>query len=224
MNNSQDQPLRALGRRSAQQLSGRDALIRAATRCFADNGFEAASVRAIANMAGTAPNLITVHFGGKDGLWLACVETLIEKLGPRLKVLESLNDKVGALSRPELRSRLEQIVAMTAAYYDDNPDLRGFIARGGMEPAPRGLIIAERLLQPIYKKVQPILERAIATGLMAAEHPALLFVTLHAAIGQPDRMAAALEILAPSFPSKNLSGQVARLLSSALLAPERSGS
>ena len=31
------------GRRTADAPAGRDALLRAATRCFADNGFEAAS-------------------------------------------------------------------------------------------------------------------------------------------------------------------------------------
>ena len=66
------------------------ALLRAATRCFADYGFEAASVRMIASRAGAAPNLVAVHFGNKEGLWLACVDLLAETFAPNIAALTAM--------------------------------------------------------------------------------------------------------------------------------------
>ena len=111
----------------------------------------------IAARAKTAPNLVTVHFGGKDGLWAACVESLAAELEPRMEALSKLSNDQDV----PLRDRLSTAIAMTARYYEDNPDLRGFIARGGMEPAPRGPEIAERLLKPLYAAASPLIQQAI---------------------------------------------------------------
>ncbi len=48
----------------------RQALIKAATVLFAQNGYEGASVRAIVGRAGANQAAITYHFGGKEGLYM----------------------------------------------------------------------------------------------------------------------------------------------------------
>jgi len=219
MSEGQDRTVPKRGRRTADAPAGRDALLRAATRCFADHGYEAAGVRMIASRARATPNLVTVYFGGKDGLWLACVDLLAKTLALRIDALAALADD----SKTPLRERLQLAIAMTAAYYDQNPDLRGFIARAALEPAPRGDIVAERLLKPLYDAARPLIEQGIAAGMIPIADPALVFVLLNSALGQPDRIAPVLAILAPDRPAENLAVHIGKALSG-LLAGDNSGS
>ena len=63
------------GRRTQQSNRSseatRGALIEAATTVFAEQGFEAGSVRTITRIAKANQAAITYHFGGKDGLYRA---------------------------------------------------------------------------------------------------------------------------------------------------------
>lgn len=52
----------------------RAAIIEAALRAFGERGFDGASIRAIAAAANTNVASISYHFGGKDGLRIACAE------------------------------------------------------------------------------------------------------------------------------------------------------
>ena len=66
----------------------RVALVAAATRVFAHYGYDGASSRALAAEAGVNQALISYHFGGKRGLYLAVFEriaaTISERIGPAL--------------------------------------------------------------------------------------------------------------------------------------------
>ncbi len=172
----------------------------------------------IASRAHAAPNLVAVHFGNKEGLWLACVDLLAETIAPRIEAL-------AAMARDEktpVRERLQLAIALTASYYDQNPDLRGFIARAALEPPPRGQIVAERLLKPLYEAARPLIEQGIAQGMIPIAEPALVFVLLNTALGQPERMAPVLAILAPERPVENLASQIGDALTG-LLSDEGKG-
>src|SRR3954463_2442137 len=52
----------------------RERLIRAAAQLFAEKGFEGASVKELAQEAGVNVSLVSYHFGGKEGLFKACLE------------------------------------------------------------------------------------------------------------------------------------------------------
>ncbi|MFD0804870.1 TetR family transcriptional regulator [Nocardioides caeni] len=72
----------------------RTAIVDAARSLFAERGFEAASVRAIAAEAGVDPAMVIRHFGSKEALFLRAIDTSIgigavldgplESLGRRL--------------------------------------------------------------------------------------------------------------------------------------------
>ncbi|MEV1144797.1 TetR family transcriptional regulator [Micromonospora sp. NPDC049799] len=51
----------------------REAILRAARDAFADRGYDAASIRAIAAVAGVDPALVHHYFGNKDQLFLAAM-------------------------------------------------------------------------------------------------------------------------------------------------------
>ena len=55
-------------------------LIEAAIEQFGQHGFEGASTRDIAAASGTAMSSITYHFGGKQGLYLACADHIADQI------------------------------------------------------------------------------------------------------------------------------------------------
>ncbi|HCR95776.1 MAG TPA: TetR family transcriptional regulator [Oceanicaulis sp.] len=209
----QENTLRRRGRRRADAPDGREALIRAATRHFADFGYEAAGLRAIAKAANVAPNLVAVHFGGKEGLWQACVDSFGQMLEGKIAALQAL----AADEQMSARDRLELIIRMTASFYDQSADVRGFIARGSLEPVPKGQIIAEQLLQPLYEAARPLIQQGIDEKIIPIQDPALVFVMINATLGQPDRMATALAVLSPDTPRDHVSERVGEALTRLLL-------
>jgi AcrR family transcriptional regulator len=63
----------------AEDLSNRVRLLQAATDAFAEQGYEGASLRAIADNAGVSFQLISYYFGSKEDLWIATVDYLYER-------------------------------------------------------------------------------------------------------------------------------------------------
>ncbi|WP_299706275.1 CerR family C-terminal domain-containing protein [uncultured Tateyamaria sp.] len=81
-------------------------LIAAALQHFADQGFDAASLRAIVGDAGQNISSIKYHFGSKEGLYDACVVTVARRMsieGPG-EMLKLMADDPMAMT-PEIASR-----------------------------------------------------------------------------------------------------------------------
>ena len=63
------------------------ALLKAATKLFAENGYEKVSIKAIAEEAGVTSGMIAYYFGGKGGLYREFLHSFFlayEKRLPRL--------------------------------------------------------------------------------------------------------------------------------------------
>ncbi|WP_161593732.1 CerR family C-terminal domain-containing protein [Erythrobacter aureus] len=65
----------------------REHLLETAIRHFGERGFDGASTRSIAAAADTAMSSITYHFGGKEGLYLACADYIVDKVRTRITPL-----------------------------------------------------------------------------------------------------------------------------------------
>jgi len=80
--------------------SGRDAdvtrkaLVRAARRRFATEGYRATTVRHIAADAGVNVALINRYFGSKEGLFEACMNRTVDELDPRTRSRPASVDEV----------------------------------------------------------------------------------------------------------------------------------
>lgn len=61
------------------QLSARERIIDAATDIFGTHGFKAATIRAIANLAGVNVAAVNYYFGDKQGLYGEVIETIFSK-------------------------------------------------------------------------------------------------------------------------------------------------
>jgi AcrR family transcriptional regulator len=74
-----DAPARLRGRRPGGEVSGREALLRAALSDFSRYGFEGTSLRSLAASAGVDMALVARLFGSKADLWIAVVDHLAER-------------------------------------------------------------------------------------------------------------------------------------------------
>jgi AcrR family transcriptional regulator len=61
----------------------REALLEAGLICFAERGFEGASLRKVADRAGRTTSLIAHHFGNKEGLYLAVFNFMLARQAGR---------------------------------------------------------------------------------------------------------------------------------------------
>jgi len=103
-----------------QKMETRDRLIEAARRIFADKGYEAASVREITAAASANLGAITYHFGSKQGLYDAVLESLLDPLAREVGLGAPAEpvDGVSALDR------IDGLVARVFAHLASNPDLQ----------------------------------------------------------------------------------------------------
>ncbi len=80
----------------------REALLAAALDTFGRDGFDAASTRCIADVAGVNQALIAYHFGGKQGLYLAVFESITEQASAQMQPLvESIDRRLADIRRSD---------------------------------------------------------------------------------------------------------------------------
>lgn len=81
----------------------RQRLLDAAAELFAERGIEASSIDAIANRAGRTSGAVYAHFGGKDGLLFALLETWVDDasavINAELLAATTLDERLAALWR-----------------------------------------------------------------------------------------------------------------------------
>jgi len=109
----------------------REAILEAAARIFAQEGYRAATMQAIASEAGFTPPTVYSHFGSKRGLFEALVEELVSDLFALLErelpeglgLAESLELRVRALL--ELAARRRPMFTLLVLRPYDLPELEG---------------------------------------------------------------------------------------------------
>lgn len=104
---------------NARTKETREQLLRAATSAFALHGFHATSLKTIAEQAQINQALIAYHFGGKDGLYLAVFEAIVQQLqariGERVEAIASLLNAPPAPAGQERTALLPVVYALSDA-------------------------------------------------------------------------------------------------------------
>jgi TetR/AcrR family transcriptional regulator, regulator of cefoperazone and chloramphenicol sensitivity len=166
------------GRGEATRL----ALIHAALELFGAKGFEASSTRAVAAAAGANLASIAYHFGGKQGLRLACADHVVETV--RAFIGPALADAGPApLTPTEARALLERVLAAFVAFMVVRPQAQSiarFVVREMFEPTEAFERIYTEAFAPMHERF--CLVWAAATG-APADAPATKLATL-AMLGQ----------------------------------------
>lgn len=97
--------------------STREQLLTAATVIFARDGFDATSLRMIAQQAKVNQALIGYHFGSKQGLYLAVFSRLVEGLQQRFfPWLSVIHDELPHAQRDKARQLLLELVSKMANF------------------------------------------------------------------------------------------------------------
>jgi AcrR family transcriptional regulator len=129
-------------------------MLRVAERAFAERGFHAASVDAIAEGAGISKPMVYAYFGSKDGLYRACMARARERL------FQILRENVDTAAPPD-----EQLWRGLLAFFTfvrDEPDpwtvLLGDVTAGTGPFAPEGAEVRRE----IAALVAGLLRRAAA--------------------------------------------------------------
>lgn len=172
-----------------------DAILDAAEVVFAESGYEGASLRKIANLAGVAQALIHYHFKNKEQLFEAMVSRRSSSINDaRAEQLDrlfadnpspSLEDIVESLFRPTIE-------AGRTSEQDAGPYAR-ILASVANSAGERDQFLAEKYYDPIafkyidaLQRVQPQLDRANAVW--AYMFAIGVGVTMMAKTGRPNRL------------------------------------
>lgn len=126
--------------RSPEQTRAR--LIQAAKRVFAQRGLRGASVHDISAEAGVSTAMINHHFGGKEALYRACLESFGEA---RLRAVDAM--LVPPTSREDFVTRLDVLVTHLLNLHLDDLDIVTILLRDQSESEQWGPKVEQRLFE-----------------------------------------------------------------------------
>ena len=147
-------------------------IIRAAVQAFAADGFEGASTRQIAALAGENQGLITYHFGNKQTLWKESVDSLLG--GFR----DAFLARVQILSDADPRSRMRLLIYFFVRYSAEHPDQMRLMVQEGKSESPRTEWLVDRHLRPLYALFSSLVSEAQEAGVLPDTPAVHLFYTL----------------------------------------------
>ncbi|MBV8659646.1 MAG: CerR family C-terminal domain-containing protein [Burkholderiales bacterium] len=135
-------------------------LIQAATEVFLHEGFRAARVKDIAELAGVRLSAINYHFGGKEGLYLAVLQ-----FHAALAMQHSPLPSLAAGEVPEVRFRLF-VRAMVMRMLDPTSPSRiaSLMVREAANPTPALDIMFERFTKPQSAHLISLLREVMGEG------------------------------------------------------------
>jgi TetR/AcrR family transcriptional regulator len=138
-------------KRAEQQraVETRRAILNAALAEFAEKGFDAASIRAIADRTALRHPLITYHFRTKDILWRATAEYAFGRIREEWDGLEKGNADLSALDR--LRSEYWTLFRFTVAF----PEFHRFMRQECTTNNPRLRWVAKTVVAPLIDRLLP---------------------------------------------------------------------
>lgn len=163
-------------------------LIAAGLNLFGHDGFAATSTRALAARAGTNVASIAYHFGGKDGLRMACAEDVLR----RISAVTGPPSEPPQMSPDQALALLDNMLRALVAFLTQAPqaaDIVGFVMREMAEDGPALALIYDRFFRHKHREFCQLI--AMATGGEAdSQDTRLLAFTLlgqlvYFRIGQP---------------------------------------
>jgi TetR/AcrR family transcriptional regulator len=156
---------------------GRTAILRAALEVFSSYGFDGASTSAIARAANVTQPLVHYHFGTKEQLWEATVETLFAPMGAAFEDIDR------DLRDADPLTRLRALFRRYVRFAGENPAatrLMHNIESVGSDELER---VYERYLRPIQDRLSDAVRDAQDAGMVKKLPPQEVLIILVGAAG-----------------------------------------
>ena len=152
-------------RRQQRSIDTRDRILEAAAAEFAEQGFEGASTRNVAENAGVQHPLLTYHFGNKDGLWRAVLSSLNERfVGLYRARLEGLR---GVDAPTKLRLILEDFIRFSA----ENPAFHWLMSHEASKGGSRMNWLVDEYVGQFFGEITPLIRASQKEGRFVAGDP-----------------------------------------------------
>jgi AcrR family transcriptional regulator len=154
-------------KRAEQQraVDTRRAILNAALTEFAEKGFDAASIRAIADRTGLQHPLITYHFRNKDVLWRATAEYAFGQIREEWDGLDQSHGEMSSLDR--LRAEYRTLFKYTVAF----PEFHRFMRQECATNNPRLKWVARTVVAPLIDRLLPQIAALQKAGLLPQLEP-----------------------------------------------------
>jgi AcrR family transcriptional regulator len=140
----------------------RERVMEAAAELFAERGFRGATMRAIAENAGTNLASAHYHFGSKEKLYLDVAFAMFQNLQTRLaeRGLSPSESELAKRTRPELEELLRaRIETMLEALLEQPGHHGSLMIRELSDPTPALKEIVRRFMDPVRKGFDAIVRR-----------------------------------------------------------------
>ena len=161
------------GRREQKRaIETKQAILGAALQEFARKGFDAASIRDIADRLGIQHPLITYHYKTKEVLWQAVAEQIVSEVKEDMDSQTRDLENVKPLDR--VRAEFRALLHIQHKY----PYFHHFMLNESRENGPRLRWLAQNVLAPMVNQNIPEIRRAQAAGDLPAGEPVLLHYML----------------------------------------------
>jgi AcrR family transcriptional regulator len=140
--------------------SARERILAAALQVFAEQGFDGARTRDIAERAGANLGLLTYYFEGKEKLWKAAVARAFAELAEDLAAVTA--------PRPgdDERAQLERLLRGFVAFVAERPEFMRLMNDEGKRDGPRMRWLVEKHVGPLAGGLRARIERAQAAGIL----------------------------------------------------------
>ncbi len=156
-------------KRAEQQraVNTRRAILNAAVAEFAEKGFDAASIRVIADRTGLQHPLITYHFRNKDILWRAAAEYAFGQIREEWDKLDETHAGMSSLDR--LRAEYRTLFKYTVAF----PEFHRFMRQECTTNNPRLKWVAKTVVMPLIERLLPQIVALQKEGVLPQIEPIL---------------------------------------------------
>lgn len=159
---------RKAARAAAPEVDGRERILEAAIRSFAERGFAGTTTAGVARDAGVTQPLVHHHFGSKEGLWRAAIDHLFAEIPLLLAT-----DERPPFDGDAIFTLVARFVRLSSA----RPEIARIVAREGAAPSSRLTYLIDRHVRGALDYTMARVREAQRAGVIARElRPELLLV------------------------------------------------
>ena len=176
-------PIGNLGADLGRGAQARQALVSAAVEVFGESGLEAATTREIAQRARQNIAAIAYYFGGKEGLYRAVAEHIVQVIMARIGPLMDEAERFLKQNRPPPRqclAYLRRLLELSIATNQSMVPLTGIIVREQTHPTKAFAILYQGCLERLQRLGAALIRAYL--GNAADEHECI--VRFHALLGE----------------------------------------